>query len=153
MTATYLINRLPTPVLRHRTPYEVLLQKPPSYQHLKVLGCFAVAVNPSRVKDKLQPRGVSCLFLGYPQAQKGYVLLNLLTHKRFVTKDVVFFEHIFPYKVASTSQCMHPLPSPGHTSSIWDDDILSSAGSEVVMKSGPRSFISCSARAFACRCF
>jgi len=37
MTTTYLINRLPTPVLRHLTPYEVFLQKPPSYQHLKVL--------------------------------------------------------------------------------------------------------------------
>ena len=55
MTATYLINRLPTPVLRHLTPYEVLLQHPPSYKHLKVFGYFAVAVNPSRVKDKLQP--------------------------------------------------------------------------------------------------
>jgi len=54
MTATHIINRLPTPVLRHKTPYEVLLNKIPDFQRLKVFGCFAVAINPSRIKDKFQ---------------------------------------------------------------------------------------------------
>jgi len=31
MTATHIINRLPTPVLRHKTPYEVLLNKIPDF--------------------------------------------------------------------------------------------------------------------------
>jgi len=75
----------------NQTPYEVLLNKIPDYQHLKVFGCFVVAVNPYMVKDKLQPPGVPCLFLGYPQAQKGYMLLNLLDQKRFVSRDVIFF--------------------------------------------------------------
>jgi len=63
ITATYLINRLLTPILRHLTPDEVLLQKPPPYQYRKLFGYFVVAVNPSRIKDKLQPRRVPCPFL------------------------------------------------------------------------------------------
>ena len=66
LTATHIINRLPTPVLRNQTPFEVLLNRVPDYQHLKVFSYFVVAVNPSRIRDKLQPRGVPCLFLGYP---------------------------------------------------------------------------------------
>jgi len=124
MTATHLINRLPTPVLRHKTPYELLLYGLPDYQHLRVFGCFVVAVNPFSVKDKMKPRGVPCLFLGYPQATKGDVLLNLLDHKRFISRGVIFFEHIFPYRFSSSSQCLHPLPFIGVSSPQWADDLL-----------------------------
>ncbi|GJZ78479.1 retrovirus-related pol polyprotein from transposon TNT 1-94 [Tanacetum coccineum] len=57
-TATYLINRFPSPILHNKTPYELLLNKVPDYSYLKVFGCFAVATNP-------------LIFLGYPAQQKG----------------------------------------------------------------------------------
>jgi len=125
-TTTYIMNRLPTSVVGNKTPYEILLNKSPNYQHLKVFGCFVVAVNPSRVKDKMQPRGVPCLFLGYPHAQKGYVLLNLLDHKRFVSRDVIFFEHIFPYHISSKDKCDKPFPSVTASTPTWSDDLLGS---------------------------
>ncbi|GKF35345.1 retrovirus-related pol polyprotein from transposon TNT 1-94, partial [Tanacetum coccineum] len=103
VTATYLINRFPLVVLGNKTPYEMLMNKKPSYSNLKVFGCLVVESNPSRVTDKMAPRGVPCLFLGYPPHQKGYTLLNLLTHARFVSKDVTFYEHIFPYSKSSMS--------------------------------------------------
>ncbi|GKA15224.1 cysteine-rich receptor-like protein kinase 8 [Tanacetum coccineum] len=87
ITATYLINRFSSAVLGHKTPYEMLMNKKPIYYNLKVFGCLAVASNPTRVNDKMTPRGVPCLFLGYPPHQKGYTLLNLLTHTRFVSMD------------------------------------------------------------------
>jgi len=111
LTATYIINRLPTRVLHDCTPYEKLLHKAPQYQHMRVFGCLAFASNPSRTGDRFQPRRVPCLFLGYPATQKGYKLLNLLTDQTFVSRDVVFHEHIFPMHQSSMHQYKRPLPA------------------------------------------
>lgn len=37
MSAAHVINRLPTPILNNKTPYECLHNKPPNYNHLRVL--------------------------------------------------------------------------------------------------------------------
>ena len=124
ITATYLINRFPTAVLKFKTPFEVLLGTAPVYDHLRVFGCLAIASNTSRVADKFEARGVPCVFLGYPQHQKGYKLLNLLTHSRFVSRDVVFYEHIFPYSKASMSQVLKHIPTP-LSSHMWYGDFVS----------------------------
>lgn len=94
MAAVHIINRLPTDVLNNKTPYELLHKKTPEYAHPKVFGCLAFASNADTHQDKFTPRGVPCAFLGYPSTQKGYRLLNLLTVKIFVSRDVTFHEHI-----------------------------------------------------------
>ena len=38
-TASYLINRLSTPILAHKSPYHLLYHTPPSYSHLKIFSC------------------------------------------------------------------------------------------------------------------
>ena len=38
-TASYFINRIPTPVLNNKTPYQKLHNQLPDYQFLKVFGC------------------------------------------------------------------------------------------------------------------
>jgi len=40
LTATHIINRMPTKILKGKTPYEVLHGSPPAYNHLKVFGCL-----------------------------------------------------------------------------------------------------------------
>ena len=79
LAIVYIINRLPSRVLQNKTPFDILLQQTPAYDHLKVFRCLAMASNPSRNHDKFDPRGVPCLFLGYPSHQ-GYKLMNLLTN-------------------------------------------------------------------------
>ncbi|KAL2906945.1 Retrovirus-related Pol polyprotein from transposon TNT 1-94 [Bienertia sinuspersici] len=98
-TAAYITNRIPTQVLDGKTPYEVLFNSKPDYAHFKVFGCLAIALNPDKKGDKFKERGIPCVFIGYPQQQKGYKLINLLNNNVFVTRNVTFYEHIFPYIV------------------------------------------------------
>ncbi|GJZ50579.1 cysteine-rich receptor-like protein kinase 8 [Tanacetum coccineum] len=124
-TATYLINRFPSPILKYKTPYEMILNKEPDYSSLRVFGCFAVATNPSRIPDKFAPKGVPCVFIGYPAHQKGYKLYNLLTHSCFVSRDVQFHEHIFPFADSSASKFLHPIPvTMPSPKPVYDDPVI-----------------------------
>ena len=123
LTATYITNRLPSVAINNKTPYELVFEKKPDYTLMKTFGCLALAYNPTSHKDKFKPRGVPCVFLGYPMNKKGYTLLNLLTKQTFTSRDVKFHEHIFPYNTHSASY-KHPLPvdMPTHTSQNTQHD-------------------------------
>lgn len=109
LTAAYLINRLPSNVMKNKSPFEMLHHKKPTYDTLRVFGCLAFAYNPDTTGDKLEARGVPSVFLGYPTLQKGYRLLNLLTKKVFVSRDVKWYENVFPYQL-SADQLAHLVP-------------------------------------------
>lgn len=117
LTAVHLLNRLPSFVLNHKTPYEVLYNELPSYDHLKIFGCLAFASNPSISADKFTMRGVPCVFLGYPPTKKGYKLLDLTTMQQFVSRDVKFHESIFPFHPKSMDSYMQPLPPHSNSAS------------------------------------
>nr|GEX60030.1 retrovirus-related Pol polyprotein from transposon TNT 1-94 [Tanacetum cinerariifolium] len=106
LAATYLINRMPMKVIGWKTPYEKLHGKVPSYDHLRVIGCLCYAAVTVLHRDKLDPRGIKCVLLGYPRNSKGYTLYDLDTQQVFHSRDVVFEEHIFPFKtpVASSTK-------------------------------------------------
>ena len=91
-----------------------------------------MASNPSRTHDKFEPRGITCLFLGYPLHQKGYKLMNLLTKQVYVSRDVQFYEHIFPYHKDSYQQYMQPIPNvvTKHKDICLDDILLQMSSSE-----------------------
>lgn len=95
-SVAYLINGTPSIVLKGKTPYELLYNKVPSLDHLKVLGCLAYATN-TGPKDKFSARFIPSIFIGYPLTQKGNKLLDINNNKIFVSMDVVFHEHIFPF--------------------------------------------------------
>ena len=111
LTDVHIVNKLPSVAIKNMTPYEKLMGKKPDYNQLRSFGCLAFASNPTRTTDKFAPRGVPCVFLGYPSEQKGYKLLNLTTQQVFVSRDVRFVENVFPYNKKAREIYLEPLPT------------------------------------------
>ncbi|CAL9016784.1 unnamed protein product [Prunus brigantina] len=93
-TAVYLINRVPSRVLRYRTPIRTLSRyhSIPSLLHIqpKVFGCVSYVHVHQHSRDKLDPRALKCVFVGYSISQKGYKCYYPPSGKIFVSMDVTF---------------------------------------------------------------
>uniref|UniRef100_A0A2N9IPP4 Integrase catalytic domain-containing protein n=1 Tax=Fagus sylvatica TaxID=28930 RepID=A0A2N9IPP4_FAGSY len=70
-TATHLINKLPTPILSNKSPWELLFNSKPSISHLKAFGC-------------------------YPSNSKGYICFDPSSHRFYTSRHVLFNETVFP---------------------------------------------------------
>jgi hypothetical protein len=105
--AIHLINRLPSPFLHNKTPYFMLHDQHPTLLHLKCFGCLAYASTLHNHRTKFDARSRKSVFLGYRNGTKGYFLYDLHTNEFFVSRNVVFFEHIYPF---SQSHDHHPIP-------------------------------------------
>lgn len=95
-TTVYLLNRLLSFVIEGKSPYKELFSKPPFLTHLKVIGCLCFAFALPRA-DKFLEKDKPAVLMGYSNTQKGYLLMNLATNKLFMTRDVMFHEHVFPF--------------------------------------------------------
>ncbi|CAM8980748.1 unnamed protein product [Rhodiola kirilowii] len=122
-TAAFLINCTPTPILDNRSPYEVLRKQPPPYSSLRVFGCLCFAAQIPRSRDKFASRSRKCIFVGYPLGKRGWRLYDLETKEFLISRDVVFYEHIFPFSAYAQTQTQTQSDTyPTHPSpAIYDD--------------------------------
>jgi hypothetical protein len=95
--ATYIINRVCTPLLNNHSPYFLLYNELPNLHELKVFGSLVYASTLTAHRTKLQSRAKKSVFLGYIPGIKGYVLYDLHTREIFVSRNVIFHENILPY--------------------------------------------------------
>ncbi|CAX40176.1 transposon polyprotein integrase, putative [Candida dubliniensis CD36] len=93
--AAHLLNITPSEVLNYQTSYEKWYGSAPKYSKLHPFGSTAYAHVPTTYRSKLQPNGVKCIFLGYPQTQSGYLLYDIQTKTIVVAKDVKFVDSEF----------------------------------------------------------
>ncbi|CAN1754263.1 Retrovirus-related Pol polyprotein from transposon TNT 1-94, partial [Linum perenne] len=98
LTATYLINRMPTKVLKFQPPRQLLLSLYPHMTSLssalppRIFGCTVfVHIHPSN-RTKLDPRARKCVFIGYSAQQKGYKCYSPTSGQIYHSRDVTFFE-------------------------------------------------------------
>ena len=97
LAAAHLINRTPTPLLHNKTPFEILFNQPPSYDAIRTFGCLAFAHNHKTKGDKFANKSRKCVFIGYPFDKKGWRLFDLDERVFLVSRDVKFFEEVFPF--------------------------------------------------------
>lgn len=87
-----------TAVLNGKTPYELLYQKLPPENHLKVFGCLCYVHNQKHGGDEFASRTKKkSVFLGYTFGKKGWHTYNLETGVVSVSRDVIFCDTEFPF--------------------------------------------------------
>ncbi|GJX44706.1 retrovirus-related pol polyprotein from transposon TNT 1-94 [Tanacetum coccineum] len=73
-TSTYILNRILIRPILGKTPYEIFRGRKPSLEYFKVFGSKCFILNTKDYLTKFDPK--SCVFLGYSQNSKAYVILN-----------------------------------------------------------------------------
>jgi len=104
LTAIFLINRLPSPVLQHDSPFSKLMKRAPNYTILRTFGCLCYPLLRPYANHKLSFRSKPCIFIGYGGNQKGYRCPDPTTNKVYLSRSVIFDETHFPAKSKSISQ-------------------------------------------------
>ncbi|KAG2779909.1 hypothetical protein PC112_g24937 [Phytophthora cactorum] len=92
MTAIYVKNRLPSPKIEHKTPFEIVYKSKPSVKHMRVFGCRTYILTPKEKRLKWDPKARTGLFLGYEEVSKAYRLYDIEAGQVVISRDVNFDE-------------------------------------------------------------
>ena len=79
----------------------MLYCEPPTYLNLKTFDCLCFASTLENNHSKLEPRSRKSVFIGYKTGIKGYVLLDVTSREIFISRNVIFYENIFPYNLTN----------------------------------------------------
>ncbi|GJV26677.1 retrovirus-related pol polyprotein from transposon TNT 1-94 [Tanacetum coccineum] len=102
-TSTYILIR----AILGKTPYELLRGRKHALDYFRVFGSKCFILNTKDYLTKFDPKSYECVFLGYSQNSKAYIILNKHTRKVKESLNVTFDE----------------TPPPSKTSPLMDDDL------------------------------
>nr|GFB29164.1 zinc finger, CCHC-type [Tanacetum cinerariifolium] len=90
--AIYILNRVPTRALEDKTPYEVLYNRKPNLENLRIFGCTAYAKITIPYLKKLDDRSIPMIYLGVEEGSKACRLYDPKGKRKHVSRDVRFME-------------------------------------------------------------
>jgi hypothetical protein len=91
-TTAHIINRVSSKSVP-KTPYELWTARKSSINYLYIWGCPAEAKKFNPQLEKLDPKTISCHFVGYPDKSKGYQFYCPECTTKFIdTRHVVLLE-------------------------------------------------------------
>ncbi|MFS7989993.1 putative RNA-directed DNA polymerase [Helianthus anomalus] len=117
LTAAYLINRMPSSVLRGQTPFSVLFPRgTPFPLEPQIFGYVAYVHDHRPGVPKIDPRAIRCVFVGYSRVQKGYRCYSPSLRRYFTSADVTF-DPLCPFFPESSIPVSDLFPDPDITES------------------------------------
>ncbi|GJY53045.1 retrotransposon protein, putative, ty1-copia subclass [Tanacetum coccineum] len=99
-SASHILNMVPTKKVE-RTSYKIWHGKAPKLSYLRVWGYEALVKRDT--SDKLDPRSIKCIFIGYLKETMGYYFYYPIENKIFVARNAEFFENSLIVQEASGS--------------------------------------------------
>ena len=88
LRATFLINRIPTPLLKNQCPYELLFSSKPDLHILKPFGYLCYASTSVGGRHKFDTKARKSVFLDFKFGVKGYVLLDITSREVLISRNV-----------------------------------------------------------------
>ncbi|KAJ9538664.1 hypothetical protein OSB04_031397 [Centaurea solstitialis] len=108
-SAVYIINRLPTSTLQGKSPFELLYSQTPNYHTFRAFGCRVFPYLRDYSENKLSPRSLPCIFIGYSPKYKGYWCLDPVTSRVYISRHASFDETNFPFANCPETQSVSQL--------------------------------------------
>lgn len=102
-TAIHIINIVHSKIIQNKSSFELLHKKPPVYEHLTIFGCLCFVSTLTHNRKKFDPRASKCIFLEYPNNVKDCRVYDLRGQKVFISRNIVFHEHVFPFHSSGSS--------------------------------------------------
>ncbi|CEG49316.1 FOG: Transposon-encoded proteins with TYA, reverse transcriptase, integrase domains in various combinations [Plasmopara halstedii] len=103
MVAIYIKNRLQSPKVKNKIPFEIVYGSKPSVKHMRVFGCRAYVLTPKEKRQKWDPKARSGVFVGYEELSKAYRIYDIGAGQVVISRDVNFDESSFGFSAASYS--------------------------------------------------
>ena len=79
----------------HKSPFEILFQKTPKYDSIKIFSCLCYPWLKLYAKNKLEPRSTPCHYLVFSNKHYSHQCFDPLTSKIYLSRDILFLENQF----------------------------------------------------------
>uniref|UniRef100_A0AAV1TQH9 Integrase catalytic domain-containing protein n=1 Tax=Peronospora matthiolae TaxID=2874970 RepID=A0AAV1TQH9_9STRA len=104
MTAIYVKNRLPSPKVVHKTPFEIVYNLKPSVKHMRTFGCQTYILTPKENRLKWDPKARAGIFVVYEEVSKAYRVYDIEAGQVVISRDVNFEESTFGLQLPITDE-------------------------------------------------